>query len=73
MEMRRFALASMTLLLLAAGLTSRPALADMSGDPGFCYVGWVWQNRYGSEEDAEGRITQVQLSGKVLVCPTDLN
>jgi len=67
--MRTLALTLVTLLPLAAAVTSSPARADLSGDPDFCYVGWVWQYRYAYTEDAEGRATEVQLSGMIQVCP----
>jgi hypothetical protein len=58
--------------LLSSTLFPGPARADMSGDPDFCYVGWVSMPRYAYTEDEHGIVSQVRLSGSILVCPTDL-
>jgi len=54
-----------------SSLASGSARADMSGDPNFCYVGWVQMPRYAYAEDEHGMVYQVRLSGTILVCPTD--
>jgi len=65
----RFLMIAIVGVLSALG--SGSARADMSGDPDFCYAGWVWVPRYAFSEDEHGTVSQVRLSGSVLVCPTD--
>jgi hypothetical protein len=61
----------MAMAVLSLALSSGSARADMSGDPNFCYVGWVSMPRYAYTEDEHGIVSQVRLSGSILVCPTD--
>ena len=65
----RFLMIAMVSVLWALG--SGSARADMSGDPDFCYVGWVRMPRYAYTEDEHGIVSQVRLSGTILICPTD--
>ena len=67
MAVRTLTLAMMGLSLV---LSASPACADMTGDPDFCYVGWVRMPRYAYGEDERG-VLQVRLTGTILVCPTD--
>lgn len=73
MRIGKLVLVTTMVALMSSLLSPGPARADMSGDPNFCYVGWVMSPRYAYTEDAEGRVTQVRLGGSILTCPTDFN